>query len=591
MALAKPLLPFQKAVITELVAEDGLAIVGAGLGLTSILTALLRIYASPRHLVLLLDPVTDGPVSLLEAYIETYPESETDHEHAVPRIINNTVPAHQRAELYRGGGVLAVTSRILIVDLLNTLVPLDLLTGVVVCNAHRVTELCVEAFILRVIRAGDSRPFVKAVTDHPEALARGFANLEKTLRHLHLSRTFVWPRIHVDVSRELEARPTDVCEIRAALTPGMEAVQNAVFELMEASLALLRKMHPAMGNASELLSMDAALLRSFDVQVRAALEVSTHKATHKSRRVLDDLKTLRTMLAYLTSYSCVSFYSFLQSLAAAQQTQGQPSSWLFMDAANTLFQAALERMQHGETLVLEPNPKWQLLSETLSEIRDRTDWTWTAPAEQARKVLIVVNDRKDANQIADLLRKGARAILERQHANYEAWRTTLSTGLVENATHAATASGDTLRAAMTSARGKGRKAYMAMRDSVRKRQRVGGAGTEGDLLFLPANLNIGMEHLAELMNDQGETQATDPEESQVSTSSSSPPVSGDASALNVTLMVPGSEAGMNETWEVHIYAYSAHHDETVLARLIPHVVVLYDPAPHFIRLIEVGHAR
>ena len=45
-------------------------------------------------------------------------------------------PAY-RQSLYNGGGIISVTSRILIVDMLQSDIPTDLITGIVVLRAHR----------------------------------------------------------------------------------------------------------------------------------------------------------------------------------------------------------------------------------------------------------------------------------------------------------------------------------------------------------------------------------------------------------------------------------------------------------------------
>ena len=50
------------------------------------------------------------------------------------------------------GGVLFVTSRILVVDMLTERVPIELVTGILVYRAHRIMEACQEAFILRLYR-------------------------------------------------------------------------------------------------------------------------------------------------------------------------------------------------------------------------------------------------------------------------------------------------------------------------------------------------------------------------------------------------------------------------------------------------------
>lgn len=45
-------------------------------------------------------------------------------------------PAYRQA-LYNSGGIISVTSRILIVDMLQSDIPTDLITGIVVLRAHR----------------------------------------------------------------------------------------------------------------------------------------------------------------------------------------------------------------------------------------------------------------------------------------------------------------------------------------------------------------------------------------------------------------------------------------------------------------------
>ena len=54
--------------------------------------------------------------------------------------------------MYLAGGVLFVSSRILVVDLLKDRVPVSLVTGLLVCRAHTLLESCQEAFAIRLYR-------------------------------------------------------------------------------------------------------------------------------------------------------------------------------------------------------------------------------------------------------------------------------------------------------------------------------------------------------------------------------------------------------------------------------------------------------
>lgn len=57
-----------------------------------------------------------------------------------------------RELVYLSGGILFVTTRILVVDMLKNRVPIDKITGIVVLRAHNVLESCQEAFVLRLFR-------------------------------------------------------------------------------------------------------------------------------------------------------------------------------------------------------------------------------------------------------------------------------------------------------------------------------------------------------------------------------------------------------------------------------------------------------
>lgn len=57
-----------------------------------------------------------------------------------------------REKIYLQGGVLFVSSRILVVDLLKHRIPIPQITGFLVCRAHNILESCQEAFALRLYR-------------------------------------------------------------------------------------------------------------------------------------------------------------------------------------------------------------------------------------------------------------------------------------------------------------------------------------------------------------------------------------------------------------------------------------------------------
>ncbi len=51
--------------------------------------------------------------------------------------LKNAIYYNNRARIYLGGGVIGITSRILVVDMLNKMLPVEKLSGILVNNAHR----------------------------------------------------------------------------------------------------------------------------------------------------------------------------------------------------------------------------------------------------------------------------------------------------------------------------------------------------------------------------------------------------------------------------------------------------------------------
>jgi DNA excision repair protein ERCC-4 len=66
MASGLRLLPFQRAIVDQLIGADGLALVARGLGLRSLVCAVLRVYNVPDNLVLVVNATQDEERGLNE---------------------------------------------------------------------------------------------------------------------------------------------------------------------------------------------------------------------------------------------------------------------------------------------------------------------------------------------------------------------------------------------------------------------------------------------------------------------------------------------------------------------------------------------
>ena len=313
-----------------------------------------------------------------------------------PEITADGYTAVERDTLYRNGGPLFVTTRIAAVDILRNSLPPGNIAGVIICNAHRVTDFSGEAFVVRLFRSGNRLGFVRGITDRPGDLVRGFNSVERAMKALMVRNINLWPRFHLGVRGCLDKHAPEVVELRQPLTPATKKIQDAIVEVMHACMGELKKSKHV--DTSE-LTLEAGLHRSFDRVLQRQLDPVWHSVTRKLKQIVYDLRTLRNLATYLLRYDSVTFLRYLETLRVAE---GRESVWLYTEAAHTIFEQAkkrvyLLRLNNNEkkqnadddnldeinevsapepmrpdtelVTVLEPMPKWPLLEEVVEEVR------------------------------------------------------------------------------------------------------------------------------------------------------------------------------------------------------------------------------
>ncbi|CAI8009787.1 DNA repair endonuclease XPF [Geodia barretti] len=183
-------LDFENQMFIELLAQDGMVVLARGLGLERLFLKFLKLYSDHHQLVLVLNtsPAHQGQ------YMEELLREKVDH---LPRSITNEVSVKERETVYQRGGVVFITSRILVVDLLRGQCPVAGVSGLLIWSAHKVTETSSEAFIIRLFRESSKSGFVKAFSDSPEQFMSGFCQLERVMRCLFLRHLYLWPRYYM----------------------------------------------------------------------------------------------------------------------------------------------------------------------------------------------------------------------------------------------------------------------------------------------------------------------------------------------------------------------------------------------------------
>ena len=371
--------------------QSALLIAGSGL-ITDLLSSSLQPYCNSDSLVFVLKASHEAQRIL--CYLSDHGVSKD----LLPKILTSTTMSTvERERMYLRGGVYICTSRILILDLLQQRVVPSAITGIFVNDAHRISEASTEAFIIRMYRESNNKPdsFVKAISDEVCALVGGFNRVGKIMETLSVGTIYLWPRFHLSIKEYCAKHQPDVVQLAVSLTPRMKRIQASIIEIMVACTAQLA--HTTNIDLNE-MTAETNILFSADARLRGKINKAKHLRGSKlraSNELISDLKTLRHMLSSLLIHDCISFYKMLESIRVTASVksdglfQKEPSQWLLLEATETLFQTAKERVhlplpipslkkskpmqskrRNRRTIVLEHSPKWHVLLEILGEIRN-----------------------------------------------------------------------------------------------------------------------------------------------------------------------------------------------------------------------------
>lgn len=376
-------LHFQQLIVEDLlVSEDSLLILGKGLGIEPIVANLLHILATPtridgkdkRSLVLVLNANEEDNDKIREELLElawSYDGEEEQSQRPFKVVTSDLLTVERRRKLYLHGGIISVTSRILIVDLLSGIIHPNKITGLLIMHVESLHNYSNESFITEMYRSVNKWGFIKAVSDQPEAFMSDFSPIRRKLRDLRLKRTLLWPRFHVDISSSLNSRQGNkVIEVKVSLTNSMSQIQFGLFECLKKCTEELNRKNPAL--ALESWNADNCLHPNFLKSLYAVLTPNWHRISFESKQLLKDIGTLKKLLHALISYDSVDFYEIIQMILDVNKPSVSrkyyESPWLMAEESQAVLSYAKKRVFSDARYELEDLPKWEQLSAILDDI-------------------------------------------------------------------------------------------------------------------------------------------------------------------------------------------------------------------------------
>ncbi|POS74571.1 DNA excision repair protein ERCC-4 [Diaporthe helianthi] len=611
-------LEYQQSLFQELRAEDELVILARGLGLMRLLTNLLHSYDAAGNNLIVVANAEDRENNWIgEALAEHAAISMAPLARGLTVVNTDYTNVGVREKMYASGGIFCITSRILVVDMLTNLLDVEKITGMIVLHADRVIATSLEAFVLRIYRQKNKVGFLKAFADNPDPFTTGFNPLAAMMRNLFLRKASLWPRFHVSVAQSLEGKKkAEVIELEVPMTDAMKEIQAAVMECVEVSIHELKKGNT--GLEMDDWNLDSALTKNFDVMVRRQLDPNWHRVSWKTKQIVSDLTVLRSLLQAIVGMDAVQFLQNLDTIHAAHSpapgsTRQNQSPWLFLDAAQTIFDTGRKRVYSGVNKpggdsnvdsvrpVLEEQPKWAVLADVLQEIDRDLYFEPMARDDSNGTILIMCSDAATCRQLKEYLQSmhvkpkaeqqqkkkivyqsadddddededddkpSATFMMRRKLRNYLNWKREFAkvsaTLFAENQNALKGATDPRLQ--------------KTSRAPANKRRRIRGGASMATSLGRAENGSLVpyFEKASEVSELMDEIQITEEEAKQK------------ADIMEDTLEDMDDFYDMYEMQDlVVIHAYDGDQDEHVLEEVKPRYIIMYEPDASFIRRVEV----
>jgi DNA excision repair protein ERCC-4 len=412
-------LDYQDEMYTSAMFEaDCLVIASKGIGLEQLLVRLCRTYSDDTNLVLVIGTRQDDAMFVIDQIIN---EKEIPHGKVPSQITSETSDSKKRRDVYMKGGVLFVTERILVVDLLKNRVPIDLVTGVIVYRAHKVYTDCLMPFILRLYRSKNKEGFIKGLSQNPQAFFGDFGKLDKIMRKLFVTSLQLWPRFHASIQASLGPPRTqpDVIEINLPMSQTMKHMQLDIMDLMDMCLKELAKTNTTFLYDSDKLNVENAINKKFDNFLKSKFDEIWHQLSPKAKRLIHDIQWLRNLLRLLTQSDVVSFYNMTRAAQNSVRLGNDISEWIFWKPADRLFRLSKERVYPNNARLkdidAETNLKWKAFQDLIDEI-DRE----TSHIQDVVHVFVIVETDCGVRLLNRILECGATNLLRERIEHFEA---------------------------------------------------------------------------------------------------------------------------------------------------------------------------
>jgi len=155
------------------------------------------------------------------------------------KIIHAETNQKKRREIYKQGGLISISNRIMIIDLLGGIIPINQISNIIILNTERTKEYGLEPFIIFSIK--ESNPSMQ-ILGFTEEIFDG--NPERILKVLQIREMIIWPRFHQKVKDILDNESFKLNQLIIEMPEKMKMIQIELMNILNILFREISKINP-----------------------------------------------------------------------------------------------------------------------------------------------------------------------------------------------------------------------------------------------------------------------------------------------------------------------------------------------------------
>lgn len=241
-------------------------------------------------------------------------------ESQIPVVITSELKLSTRLQHYKEGGVIIITSRILICDLLKDRIRSNNIKNIYIYESDKLHNHCSEIFICNLLKEKNENAKIICLTDNSNMINTYSSNNNNSLYHicmdLKVDNVILYPRFEKRVIKCVEEHPTEVIQFKQDMSEKMKKLELLLIRIIDDCIKGMKLENNTLFQQNQKdISFDKKNYLNNRFMKRLENVLERCKLKYKYNDTMNYIKSIHSLLKYLITTDCVTFYEISENVS------------------------------------------------------------------------------------------------------------------------------------------------------------------------------------------------------------------------------------------------------------------------------------